>query len=158
MSDGLDVLGADEIGLLDADEIGALFGDPSFQVATQGTETREGYEERVRGYFLGRGATAGDIRNYMNSFGDSYWRKPGGGYSAPRASAPLYAASGYTAARGCHANGMTIWHFLFFAVLLMAIFFAPRVFVFVKKHAAPLLRDGLRAVSAFGRRLRRSTT
>lgn len=72
--------------------------------------------------------------------------------------APLYTASAYTAARGCHANGMTIWHYLFFAVLLMAIFFAPRVFAFVKKHAAPLLRDGLRAVSTFGRRLRRSTT
>ena len=135
------ILGSDILGAEPSDEVGALFGDASFQVATHGTETREGYEGRVRGYFLGRGATEADIQNYMRSFGDSFWRKPSGGYSAPLSTAspytatraPLYAASATTAARGCHADGMTIWHYLFFVAVFAAIFFAPRIFVYAKR-------------------------
>jgi len=51
----------------------------------------------------------------------------------PTSSAPLYAASSYTAARGCGADGMTVWHYLFFVAVFAAIFFAPRIFVYAKR-------------------------
>ena len=94
-------------------------------------------------------ATDADVARFKASWGP---------LESSSSRAPLYAASGYTAARGGRAEGMTLWHYLFFAVLLAAIFFAPRVFAFAKKHAAPLLRDGLHTVGVFGRRLRKSVT
>jgi hypothetical protein len=36
-------------------------------------------------------------------------------------------------ASSCHAVGMTIWHFLFFATVLALIFFTPRAITYIKR-------------------------
>jgi hypothetical protein len=59
-------------------------------------------------------------------------RRPVTSSSSSSSQASVYPAAAYTAAQSCHANGMTIWHYLFFAVLIALIFFAPRVFAFMK--------------------------
>ena len=49
----------------------------------------------------------------------------------PSSKVPVYAAAAYTAQRGCHANGMTIWHFLFLAFIFALIYFMSHIVAYV---------------------------
>jgi hypothetical protein len=63
-------------------------------------------------------ATDADVARFKASWG-----------SAVRPVAPVALA-----AKGCHANGMTVWHWLFFLLLALIIVYAPRVIAYVRSR------------------------